>query len=34
MPLFNYNQLKPGEINYRIFKGKIDDLIKGTNCDA
>lgn len=34
MPAYIYRGLNPDEINYRIFKGKVDDLIKGTPCAA
>lgn len=33
MPVFIYKQLNPNEINYRIFKVKVDDAIKGTPCE-
>lgn len=33
MPLFIYKQLNPNEINYRIFKVKVDDAIRGTPCE-
>lgn len=26
--------LKPTETNFRIIKGKVDDIIKGTNCET
>lgn len=32
MPLFLYKELNPKEFNYRILKGRVDDLIQGTNC--
>lgn len=32
MPAFIYRGLNEKEVNYRIFKVKIDDLIAGTQC--
>lgn len=32
MPTFIYKQLDPTQINYRIFKVKVDDAIVGTPC--
>lgn len=29
-----YNGLNPNEINYRIFRVKVDDAIAGTPCAA
>ncbi|XP_050303842.1 protein yellow [Anthonomus grandis grandis] len=34
MPQFLFRQLDPNEINYRILKAKVDDIIKGTKCEA
>jgi len=32
MPVFLYKSLNPKEFNYRILKGKVDDVIQGTPC--
>lgn len=32
MPVFLFKNLNPEEFNYRILKGKISDLILGTQC--
>ncbi|CAH0555325.1 unnamed protein product [Brassicogethes aeneus] len=34
MPAFIYRGLDPNQINYRIFKTKVDDIIAGTKCEA
>jgi hypothetical protein len=34
MPAFLYKGLNPSEVNYRIFKANIDELIKNTGCSA
>ena len=33
LPVFMYKKLNPDEYNYRILKGKISDLILGTQCE-
>lgn len=33
MPIFSHNKLNPNEYNYRILKGNVSDLIKGTPCE-
>lgn len=33
MPIFFYLKLNPDEYNYRILKGNISNLIKGTLCE-
>lgn len=32
MPVFLFKSLNPTEINYRILKGKVGDLVQGTPC--
>ncbi|CAH0546392.1 unnamed protein product [Brassicogethes aeneus] len=32
MPVFLYGTMDPNQINYRIFKTKVDDIIAGTKC--
>ncbi|RZC33575.1 yellow-c [Asbolus verrucosus] len=34
MPIFIYKQLDASQVNYRIFKAKVDDLIKDTVCSV
>lgn len=34
MPTFLFHSLNPKEFNYRVLKGKVDDLIRGTPCSA
>ncbi|CAH0546393.1 unnamed protein product [Brassicogethes aeneus] len=32
MPVFLYGTIDPKQINYRVFKTKVDDIIAGTKC--
>lgn len=32
LPAFVYGDLDPSQINYRIFKGQVDEIIKDTVC--
>lgn len=33
LPVYLYSQLNYNEINFRILKANVDNLIDGTNCD-
>lgn len=33
MPVFIFSKLNPNHFNYRILKGKVSDLILGTQCE-
>lgn len=34
LPTHIYKKLDPEEVNYRIFKGEVKDIVKGTVCEV